>query len=366
MTLVKYKVVEEMHIRSLGPRLMGNDNIVGVLQPGFIIDVVNQVKGDFYKDTEIWLKDANGFYYWQGATVKVGEEASTDPDYSGSQRTSEWWFEHLQIRRIWNTLGIKGKDVRVTIWDTGVDANRAGLTKVDGYNFLDNDNDFNDTSDTLHGTQVARLIGSIAPECSIFVAKAYEKNGANVERFEFENFANSDIFKKTDIINISYAFQPTGSTLIALVDKMKAKIDFGHTVCAAIGNFFPDDMTPFTTYPSALPSAIAIGAINKDGSLFTMSPNTDYVSFCAPGSEITNLLPNSKDLEGTSFACAIVSGISALIISYFRKNGVLIDHSEIKNLLLRSCKRQPDAPSRFGNGILDTDLLLQNIQNKIQ
>jgi len=362
MAPVKYKVIEEMHIRSHGPRLMGDDNIAGVLQPGFIIDVVDQVKGDIFKNTEIWLKDANEFYYWKGATVKVG----ADQNYSDAHYTNEWWFERLQIRRIWNELGTKGEGVRVAIWDTGVDVKRTGLNGIIGYNFLDDNNDIKDTSDILHGSNVARLIGNIAPECSIFAAKAYEKNGTGIERFAFENFANSDIYKKTDIVNISYAFQSTGSALITLIEKMKAKIDFSHTVCAAIGNYSPDDATPFTTYPSALPSVMAIGAINRDDSLFKESPNTDYVSFCAPGSEITNLLPNSKDLKGTSFACAMVSGISALIISYFRKNGRLIDHSEVKNLLLKSCIGQPSAPSRFGNGILDTDLLLQNIQKIIR
>lgn len=359
MATVKYKVIEEMHIRSIAPQLMGNDNIIGLLQPGFIIDAIDDhLQGETYRESNLWLTDANGFYYWKGAAVKVGG----DTDYSDAR---EWWFERLQVERIWNVLGTKGEGVRIAVWDTGVDVGRTGLNGVTGYNFLDNSNDFQDTSNNLHGTNVARLIRSIAPGCSIFAAKAYEKGGTGVERIAFENFANSDIFIKTDIINISYAFQRAGSDMIALINKMTEKIGFSHTVCAAIGNFFPNANTPFTTYPSALPSVIAIGAINKDGTLFEQSPNTNYVSFCAPGNEITNLLPNSENLKGTSFACAMVSGISALIISYFQKKGILINHSEVKNLLLNSCREQPDTPSRFGNGVLDTDLLLQNIQNLI-
>lgn len=363
MATLKYKVVEEMHIRNIAPRLIGSngrENIIGVLQPGFIIDVVDDhFPGDTYRESNMWLKDANGFYYWKGATVRVGE----DKEHSNTSKTREWWFDYLQIERIWRELSTKGIDVRVAIWDTGVNVTLPGLEGIEGYNFLDDNDDFRDMSVNLHGSNIARIIKIIAPDCTIFAAKSYENKGSNKNRFVFNSFANSADFEKTDIINISYAFQPGDQDVNALIDRMGAKFsDFRHTVCAAIGNF-SNTSTPFTTYPSALPNIIAVGAINKDGSIFEQSPKTNYTSFCAPGMEIFDLSSNSNDLKGTSFACAMVSGISALIVSYFKTKGMSINHREIKSILLNSCLEHADI-SRYGRGILDTDRLLPNIIKK--
>ncbi|MCR5520273.1 MAG: S8 family serine peptidase, partial [Bacteroidales bacterium] len=75
--------------------------------------------------------------------------------------------------------------------------------------------------------------------------------------------------------------------------------------------------------PGCLESVVAVGAITSSGSRASFSNYGDWVDICAPGTNIISTYPGSsyEYLQGTSMACPHVSGVAALIVSYFGGQG---------------------------------------------
>ena len=96
-----------------------------------------------------------------------------------------------------------------------------------------------------------------------------------------------------------------------ITDAIADAVDAGLVVVAAAGN----EASETRVYPAALESVLAVGAVGSDGEPTVWTSHGDWVDVMAPGDV---LLPIGSDgyaqWEGTSWACAIVSGIVALIL----------------------------------------------------
>jgi subtilisin family serine protease len=94
-------------------------------------------------------------------------------------------------------------------------------------------------------------------------------------------------------------------------------------------NMFPFQNEPFTNYLS-----IGASTRNQDGSLAAGFSNysTTRVDIFAPGAEIYNTVPDNKyqELQGTSMAAPMVSGVAALLKGYFPKLSMV----EIRQVIL--------------------------------
>ena len=90
--------------------------------------------------------------------------------------------------------------------------------------------------------------------------------------------------------------------------------------------------------PANYEPCLAVGAITTNGKRAGFSNFGDWVDLCAPGYEIISTLPNSAyyPYSGTSMACPHVSGVAALVLSYFGGQGFTVD--DLKSRLLEGAK----------------------------
>jgi len=90
--------------------------------------------------------------------------------------------------------------------------------------------------------------------------------------------------------------------------------------------------------PANYDGCIAVGAINSNGSRASFSNYGDWVDVCAPGVNVLSTYINGKyaSFSGTSMACPHVSGVAALVVSYFGGKGFTAD--ELRTRLIGGAK----------------------------
>jgi subtilisin family serine protease len=104
-----------------------------------------------------------------------------------------------------------------------------------------------------------------------------------------------------------------GSTRSKVVaDAIADAVEAGITVIAAAGN----NGSAVPVYPAALESVIAVGAVGMNGEPTPWTSYGSWVDVMAPGNDLP--LPAGDNgysvMKGTSWSCAIVSGVVALLL----------------------------------------------------
>lgn len=95
--------------------------------------------------------------------------------------------------------------------------------------------------------------------------------------------------------------------------------------------------------PGNYDGCISVGAINQNGTRASFSNYGEWVDICAPGVNVpsTYLLGKYVSMSGTSMACPHVSGVAALIASYFGGKGFTAD--ELRARLLGGAREIPSS-----------------------
>ena len=108
----------------------------------------------------------------------------------------------------------------------------------------------------------------------------------------------------------------------------------GGVVVFAAGNDGLSNAAPANYAP-----IIAVGAVTRNGRHAYYSNYGEWVDLCAPGSEILSTLPGNgyEFYSGTSMACPHVSGVAALLVSWFGGPGFTAE--ELTGRLLEGAAR---------------------------
>lgn len=227
----------------------------------------------------------------------------------------------------------------------------------------DNPNDFTDTQygnndvegpDALHGTHVGGIIGAVRGN-----KKGGDGVATNVKLMSLRAVPNGDEADKdialairyavdngAKVINMSFgkaysphqkevyeAFKYAESKDVLLVHAAGndgANLDEGKNYPTSNYSFQTE---PFTTF-------LTIGASTKDAKGHLAASFSNYsstlVDVFAPGQEIYNTVPQSsyQTLQGTSMAAPMVSGVAALLKSYFPEMSM----ADIKKVILETAK----------------------------
>ena len=314
-------------------------------------------------------------YIYEDTSTEVDENTSTsstdvsgiiDDVLSNIQVKDQWYLTACDIQKSWRWLKSKGisaggdPSVTVAVIDTGVDYNHPDLkanmwvnpNEIPG-NGIDDDGDgyiddvygcstISDESflsgdpmdDHGHGTHVAGIIAAsnnkigtvgVAYNVKIMAIKAGQASGVFLQ----SDIAEAIVYAYTngaDVINMSFG----GSACsIAVQDALQSAYTTSTLVASAGNDGCPNERTdwysPLPNYPAALSYVIGVMSVNALGveSSFTnwdaVAYNSKEYEVYAPGEAILSTLPNNRygKLNGTSMAAPIVSGIAALIRSYY-------------------------------------------------
>ena len=283
------------------------------------------------------------------------------------QVRDQWYLTACDIQKSWRWLKNKGvpaggsSSVTVAVIDTGVDYNHPDLKANmwvnpgeipgngiddDGDGYVDDVYGCSTVSDARfhsgdpmddhgHGTHVAGIIAAsnnktgivgVAYNAKIMAIKAGQATGVFLQ----SDIAEAIIYAYThgaDVINMSFGGVACS---IAVQDALQAAYTTSTLVAAAGNDGYPNEPTDYypvslPSYPGALSYVVGVMSVNALGveSLFT---NWDAKAFnaveyevYAPGEAMLSTLPNSRygKLNGTSMAAPVVSGIAALLRSYY-------------------------------------------------
>ena len=278
---------------------------------------------DYSKQTNLGVHDIpNGW-------TKNGKHPGGSPDVIVAVIDTGVDYNHLDLR---NNIWINTAEIP----DNGKDDDGNGyIDDVYGWDCVGNDKDPMD--DNGHGTHVAGIIAAennkiggvgIAYDCKIMVLKAGNSSGY---------FNNSDIAEAiqyaymngASVINMSFG---GGFISIAVEEALQS----AYTSCvlvAAAGNESQCNNLDCPTcdfvgvcYPGALPYVIGVMSVDPSGEYLSSFSNYDHYphdsveyEVYAVGEAVPSCWPNNKyaTLNGTSMAAPTVSGIAALLRSYY-------------------------------------------------
>ena len=217
-----------------------------------------------------------------------------------------------------NTAGC-GTPPRIGMVDTGLNEGHDALApaRLRLYR-LDRDQG-DQPSDLLHGTSVAALLVGAAdsrtpglvPQAELIAVDAFYKAGNDERADAYALVEALDYLAAQDvaIINLSLA----GPFNLALARQVKRLDEMGIVMVAAAGNGGP---AAKPAYPAALPSVIAVTAVDRRGQIYRRANRGEHIDIAAPGVEVWTAasVRGARTRTGTSYAAPFVTAAIALLL----------------------------------------------------
>ncbi|NEN88987.1 MAG: PatA/PatG family cyanobactin maturation protease [Okeania sp. SIO3H1] len=198
-----------------------------------------------------------------------------------------------------------------------------------------------------HGTHIASIIfgqkdspvSGIAPQCRGLIVPVFSDNQrGKLSQIDLARAINQAVEAGAHVINISGGqLSQSGDADPILAEAVRFCNNQGVLIIAAAGN----DACECLHVPAALPSVLAVGAMNAQG-LPVDSSNWgkiyQYQGILAPGKNILGAKPGGGVVlrSGTSFATPIVSGIVALLLSIQLARGEKPNPHAIREAILKT------------------------------
>jgi membrane-anchored mycosin MYCP len=241
-----------------------------------------------------------------------------------SRVTGVPWAQHaLDYSAAWPLS--EGQRVTVAVVDSGLDYS----PQLAGREFAVDLTKTGDQDCVGHGTEVAAIIGAsdlqargvafegVAPGARILSVKV--NSGENGTSTLLADGIKDAALLGAKVINVSVQ---TGNSTV-LREAVALALSKGAVIVAAggnDGNTVPGIPANGPYYPASYPGVLSVGAVAEDGSLAPYSDQKSRVAVTAPGEGLTSACPGGyqvRDLNGTSYSTAFVSGVVALVRARF-------------------------------------------------
>ena len=330
------------------------------------IDIVEDVKviksTGVFNDPQLFSQ----WHYYNDGSITSKHKAGAD----------------INVQEVWKKYTTGSEEVIVAVVDGGIDQNHEDLKAscIGGKNFVTNTSAI--TPDD-HGTHVGGTIGAINNNgigvsgiaggdakagvkgvkllsCQIFdgdlgasgaaAIKYGADHGAVISQnswgIDYEKAGGYEVAKNDRISPsqkdaIDYFIKYAGMDENG---KQVGPMEGGIVVFAAGNDNW--DVNPLSAYEPV----IAVGAYSPDYTRAYYSNYGDWVDLAAPGGSydysqglVVSTIPNNGygGMQGTSMACPHVSGIAALLVSYYGGPGFTNDM--LKEMLINSAKKNPNS-----------------------
>lgn len=271
-----------------------------------------------------------------------------------------WGQQRLNPDAAWPQT--RGHGVKVAVVDSGVSATHPQLRGhvLPGVSVIPGGGSA--TSDCVgHGTIVAGIIAGqgengtgfhgVAPDATIVPIKTLE-NLQVQEGLEPRIAAGirAAVAQNATVINLSLTTTNDSADIRSAIEYAEAA---DVVVVAAGGN--QAEQGNQKQYPAAYPGVLAVAAIKKDGTRANFSEIADYVAVAAPGADIVG--PSgagsgyvADQQGGTSYAAPYVSGVVALVRSYYPH----LDAKQVIQRVIQTADRPGTGPNtELGYGVVN-------------
>lgn len=347
---MKATVIKRLNKRNF-PSAEGNVPLPNPLEPGDIIDIVEEVKGTPYgiPANDRWFKTDRGYFVWSGGTTFnmradnivtsiVPKTLIKNFQAEIDLRKKNGNLNYNELSRISESFKT-GDNVAIAIFDVGISKSHQVLRSK--FKTFESPRDLA----SPHGTQLAALACSstsplftgISPDAILVDCQVFEKPGPSKERF---NKAKETLFElkksglfKGIIANISYDFRTDLDFLTEFFEALSREI----IVVASAGeaHIGTNELAAEKTlqFPSRLENVIAVGSIDQNfpmNGLLNFNTKLNYLlpnfSYWSP----TNKTDDDFDfISNDSAAAAIVSAqisnlISSGILGNFPSSGEVV------------------------------------------
>lgn len=237
-----------------------------------------------------------------------------------------------------------GRGVRIAILDSGTMKHRGNGSHEPM------------TDDFGHATEISSILAGgigITGLCGLsdlYYYKVLDKEGNGSVKSIVKGIYSA-IDDDVDIINMSLGFMRTDRCPKTLEKACEDACEAGKTIICAAGND-----GGLVNWPAALKTTISVGSTDENG-LKTSFSSTGEVDFVAPGVnlEVTGRKGSIKHVSGTSYSAAIVTGISALLMSQSRLGDMNVQGIDGVMSALKDLAQDIDDPgwdSRTGFGMI--------------
>lgn len=226
--------------------------------------------------------------------------------------------------------GLFGNNIKIAIIDTGANEEHINYEKIIyKENFTQDNNGVTRSVKDYHshGTLVSSIIQSIAPNVELVILKAIPRNFSTLS--SFVGCVRKALELKVDIMNISMNCANNYLTLENLIEReCEDKI-----ILVASGN--GHNKNGF--FPACYKNVVSIGSCNDRGEQSSFSNNSKDNIYIL-GENISIKLKNDVSYvkNGTSFSCAIASGICVLLLEKYKK--IYKNDIELKRVVINKLR----------------------------